>query len=138
MAARRVFFARPNDRAPSTGHVDSPRHRLFIHRKVMKKRILTGYRRIFPHCRRKKDHGLPRSDTLSAIMARGIVSVSLDSGQFRHYTEAMRPAESEVLHHFDTRRRDFAPYGFTCEVWEPRQMLRPDRHDEIEINFLDR
>jgi AraC-like DNA-binding protein len=71
-------------------------------------------------------------------MARGIVSVSLDSGQFRHYTEAMRPAESEVLHHFDTKRRDFAPYGFTCEIWEPRQMLRPDRHDEIEINFLDR
>ena len=42
------------------------------------------------------------------------------------------------LHHFDTRRRDFAPYGFTCEVWEPRRMPRPDRHDEIEINFLDR
>ena len=41
-------------------------------------------------------------------------------------------------HHFDTRRRDFAPYGFTCEVWEPRRMPRPDRHDEIEINFLDR
>ena len=42
------------------------------------------------------------------------------------------------MHHFDTRRRDFAPYGFTCEVWEPRRMPRPDRHDEIEINFLDR
>ena len=42
------------------------------------------------------------------------------------------------MHHFDTRRRDFAPYGFTCEIWEPRQMPRPDRHDEIEINFLDR
>jgi len=50
----------------------------------------------------------------------------------------MQAAESEVLHHFDTRRRDFAPYGFTCEIWEPRQMLRPDRHDEIEINFVDR
>jgi AraC-like DNA-binding protein len=50
----------------------------------------------------------------------------------------MDAAESEVMHHFDTRRRDFAPYGFTCEVWEPRQMPRPDRHDEIEINFLDR
>lgn len=46
------------------------------------------------------------------------------------------PAES--LHHFDSERRDFAPYGFTCEVWEPRQMQRPDRHDEIEVNFLDR
>jgi AraC-like DNA-binding protein len=42
------------------------------------------------------------------------------------------------MHHFDARRRDFAPYGFTCEVWEPRQMPRPDRHDEIEINFVDR
>jgi AraC-like DNA-binding protein len=50
----------------------------------------------------------------------------------------MISAESEVLHHFDSRRRDFAPYGFTCEVWEPRQMPRPDQHDEIEINFLDR
>jgi AraC-like DNA-binding protein len=50
----------------------------------------------------------------------------------------MFSAECEVMHHFDSRRRDFAPYGFTCEVWEPRQMPRPDRHDEIEINFLDR
>ncbi|MGE3242155.1 MAG: helix-turn-helix domain-containing protein [Pirellulales bacterium] len=47
-------------------------------------------------------------------------------------------AQGESLRHFDSARRDFAPYGFTCEVWEPRQMLRPDRHDEIEINFLDR
>jgi AraC-like DNA-binding protein len=50
----------------------------------------------------------------------------------------MLSTESEVLHHFDSCRRDFAPYGFTCEVWEPRRMPRPDRHDEIEINFLDR
>src|SRR4029079_13870906 len=71
-------------------------------------------------------------------MTQGIVLVSLDSGQFRYYTEAMIQAESEVMHHFDSRRRDFAPYGFTCEIWEPRQMLRPDRHDEIEINFVDR
>lgn len=42
------------------------------------------------------------------------------------------------IHFFDSHRRDFAPYGFTCEVWEPRQMPRPDRHDEIELNFLDR
>lgn len=47
-------------------------------------------------------------------------------------------AHTEALHHFDSHRRDFAPYGFTCEVWEPRQMQRPDRHDEIEVNFLDR
>lgn len=47
-------------------------------------------------------------------------------------------AHHESLRHFDSDRRDFAPYGFTCEIWEPRQMPRPDRHDEIEINFLDR
>jgi AraC-like DNA-binding protein len=42
------------------------------------------------------------------------------------------------MQHFDHRRREFTPYGFTCEIWEPRQMPRPDRHDEIEINFVDR
>jgi AraC-like DNA-binding protein len=44
---------------------------------------------------------------------------------------------SDVLHEFDSRRRDFEPYGFTCEIWRPQQMPRPDQHDEIEINFLD-
>ena len=42
------------------------------------------------------------------------------------------------MRHFDDRRHEFAPYGFTCEVWEPQEMPCPDRHDEIEINFLDR
>jgi AraC family transcriptional regulator, melibiose operon regulatory protein len=46
--------------------------------------------------------------------------------------------DAEVLHEFDSRRRDFEPYGFTCEIWRPQQMPRPDQHDEIEINFLDR
>ncbi|WDQ15156.1 helix-turn-helix domain-containing protein [Rhodopirellula sp. P2] len=41
------------------------------------------------------------------------------------------------MRHFDTQRPEFAPYGFTCELWEPVPMPRPDRHDEIEINFLD-
>ena len=50
----------------------------------------------------------------------------------------MATTDAEVIHHFDSRRRDFAPYGFTCEIWEPRRMPRPDRHDEIEINFVDR
>jgi AraC-like DNA-binding protein len=45
---------------------------------------------------------------------------------------------ANVLHEFDSRRRDFEPYGFTCEIWRPQQMPRPDQHDEIEINFLDR
>ena len=71
-------------------------------------------------------------------MPQGIGLVSLDSGSHWHYTDVMHPDDNELMHHFDSRRRDFAPYGFTCEVWEPRQMPRPDRHDEIEINFLDR
>jgi AraC family transcriptional regulator, melibiose operon regulatory protein len=50
----------------------------------------------------------------------------------------MHGTDSEIMHHFDSRRRDFAPYGFTCEIWEPREMPRPDRHDEIEVNFVDR
>ena len=37
---------------------------------------------------------------------------------------------------FDARRPEFSPYGFTCEVWTPARMPRPDRHNEIEINLL--
>jgi len=37
---------------------------------------------------------------------------------------------------FDPRRPDFAPYGFTCVRWRPSAMPRPDRHNEIEMNFL--
>lgn len=37
---------------------------------------------------------------------------------------------------FDPKRPDFAPYGFTCELWRPTPMPRPDRHNEIEINLL--
>lgn len=37
---------------------------------------------------------------------------------------------------FDSSRSDFTPYGFTCELWSPTPMRRPDRHNEIEINFL--
>ena len=37
---------------------------------------------------------------------------------------------------FDSQRTDFAPYGFGCELWTPTPMPRPDRHNEIEINFL--
>jgi len=28
------------------------------------------------------------------------------------------------------------PYGFTCEKWIPRVMRKPDRHNDIEINYL--
>lgn len=37
---------------------------------------------------------------------------------------------------FDSRRREFAPYGLTCEKWKPQASPRIDRHNEIEINFF--
>jgi AraC-like DNA-binding protein len=37
---------------------------------------------------------------------------------------------------FDPKRPDFAPYGFTCEMWRPSPMARPDRHNEVELNLL--
>lgn len=39
---------------------------------------------------------------------------------------------------FDPSRPEFAPYGFTCELWTPVPMKRPDRHNEIELNLLRR
>ena len=39
---------------------------------------------------------------------------------------------------FDSSRRDFAPYGFSCQRWTPVPMQRPDRHNEIELNLLKR
>jgi AraC-like DNA-binding protein len=38
---------------------------------------------------------------------------------------------------FNDSRPDFAPYGFTCVRWHPTPMRRPDRHSEIELNFLE-
>jgi AraC-like DNA-binding protein len=38
---------------------------------------------------------------------------------------------------FDPTRPDFAPYGLTCVRWRPTPMPRPDRHNEIELNFLE-
>jgi len=39
---------------------------------------------------------------------------------------------------FDPSRPDFAPYGLTCVRWTPSFMGRPDRHNEVEINLLER
>lgn len=39
---------------------------------------------------------------------------------------------------FDPNRPDFAPYGLTIERWTPTVMQRPDRHNEIELNLLER
>lgn len=37
---------------------------------------------------------------------------------------------------FDPSRPELAPYGFTCERWTLQGLPRPDRHNEIELNFL--
>src|SRR4030067_927920 len=39
---------------------------------------------------------------------------------------------SEILNIFDNSRPEFKPYGFTVEMWTPKLMPRPDRHNEIE------
>lgn len=41
-------------------------------------------------------------------------------------------------HTFNQDRPDFAPYGFTCELWRAAPMPRADRHNEIELNLLQR
>jgi AraC-like DNA-binding protein len=38
---------------------------------------------------------------------------------------------------FDPSRPDFTPYGFTCVRWNPTPMLRPDHHNEVELNLLE-
>ncbi len=43
---------------------------------------------------------------------------------------------SKFFKHFDASRVDFAPYGFTCELWSRQAMPRSDRHNEVELNFL--
>lgn len=37
---------------------------------------------------------------------------------------------------FDHQRKEFTPYGFTCEQWVPKMMPKADRHNEIELNLL--
>lgn len=43
---------------------------------------------------------------------------------------------SEILKAFDEKREEFKPYGLSCELWSPRLMKRPDRHNEIELNYF--
>ncbi|MEX1014844.1 MAG: helix-turn-helix domain-containing protein [Candidatus Paceibacterota bacterium] len=43
---------------------------------------------------------------------------------------------SEILHSFDENRDAFKPYGLTCEIWKPNLMSKPDRHNEIELNYF--
>ena len=37
---------------------------------------------------------------------------------------------------FDESRNEFKPYGLSCELWSPGLMRKPDRHNEIEINYF--
>lgn len=41
------------------------------------------------------------------------------------------------MEHFNPDRKEFTPYGFTCEQWEPKLMNRPDKHSELELNFFE-
>lgn len=44
--------------------------------------------------------------------------------------------DSEIYHAFNEQRHEFRPYGLTSEFWIPNLMKKPDRHNEIEINYL--
>lgn len=44
--------------------------------------------------------------------------------------------DPEKLNTYDAHRRAFRPYGLTCELWQPDIMRKPDRHNEIEINYF--
>jgi len=44
--------------------------------------------------------------------------------------------DPEILHAFNEKRGEFKPYGLTSEIWIPSLMKKPDRHNEIEINYL--
>jgi AraC family transcriptional regulator, melibiose operon regulatory protein len=39
---------------------------------------------------------------------------------------------------FDPTRPEFSPYGFSCTRWTATRMPRCDRHNEIELNLLER
>jgi AraC-like DNA-binding protein len=45
-------------------------------------------------------------------------------------------SNSGKLYKFDERRGEFKPYGLTCELWLPDLMRKPDRHNEIELNYF--
>lgn len=45
-------------------------------------------------------------------------------------------SNSEIANTFDENRDEFKPYGLTCELWTPSLMRKPDRHNEIEINYF--
>jgi AraC-like DNA-binding protein len=67
---------------------------------------------------------------LQRLCAQGCNDIFLDNGKYF--------LNSNVVVCFDPSRPTFAPYGFTCEVWKLVPMKRPDRHNEIELNLLQR
>ncbi len=44
-------------------------------------------------------------------------------------------SNSEIFKTFNEKRNEFVPYGLSCEIWKPCLMRKPDRHNEIEINY---
>jgi AraC-like DNA-binding protein len=46
------------------------------------------------------------------------------------------PYPKNVLR-FDYKRPDFQPYGLRCDLWQAVLMKRTDRHNEIEVNYLE-
>lgn len=57
----------------------------------------------------------------------------LDSTCILPYSHGMLRYEKQ----FNSARAEFESYGFSCEIWTPSRMPRPDRHNEIEINLLE-
>jgi AraC-like DNA-binding protein len=45
-------------------------------------------------------------------------------------------SNSEIFYTYNEKRSEFKPYGLTCELWKPDLMRKPDRHNEIEINYF--
>lgn len=45
-------------------------------------------------------------------------------------------SDSGKIYTFDEKRSEFKPYGLTCELWMPDLMRKPDRHNEIELNYF--
>lgn len=45
-------------------------------------------------------------------------------------------SNSKIVNTFNESRDEFKPYGLTCELWTPNLMRKPDRHNEIEINYF--
>ncbi|MEA5403295.1 helix-turn-helix domain-containing protein [Arcicella sp. DC2W] len=43
---------------------------------------------------------------------------------------------TEILNKYNESRQEYKPYGLTCELWTPNLMSKPDRHNEIELNYF--